>query len=106
MKIKFSIFFLMMAVGAFAVLIYQKLTETISPKTLPENGLFTASSLGGVTLSLAQQVDALKLEVSNKANHSFYSGITLPDNAVGTNGDTYLHTSSGNVYKKENNTWY
>lgn len=30
---------------------------------------------------------------------------TLPDDAVGVNGDCYLNINSGNVYQKENDTW-
>lgn len=37
---------------------------------------------------------------------SFLSGAGLPVNSSGKNGDTYLDTQSGQLYKKENNTWF
>ena len=37
---------------------------------------------------------------------SFLSGVGLPVNSSGKNGDTYLDSQTGQLYKKENNTWF
>ncbi|VEB24241.1 YadA-like family protein [Avibacterium volantium] len=54
---------------------------------------------------LKKAIDAIGTAVNGKDGNSMFSGLTDPDNSVGKDGDTYLDSNSGRVYKKQNNEW-
>lgn len=40
-----------------------------------------------------------------KQSNTWYHGTTAPDNALGANGNYYLNTVTGNIYKKVSGAW-
>ena len=62
--------------------------------------LFTTSKNRSANVSKSdKKTDTAKEE-------SFFSGAGVPFNSLGINGDTYLNLTTGDIHKKENNSWF
>ena len=47
----------------------------------------------------------LTIQGSSESNKSFHSGTGAPANGLGTNGDAYVDTTTGDLYTKANDAW-